>query len=80
MSKDKIKIELTRNQANLIAWALDAGKDQYEKHLMHDGWDDTTPPIIRSTLQTHKRFNRAISTFLKKVNEPGRSVCKGLTD
>lgn len=69
MRPKKINIDLTQKQAHLIYWALCAGIDQYEKHLMHDDWDAVETPrsVVANTHKTHKDFCRAIKLFHTKV-------------
>lgn len=63
----KIRIELTRRQADLIDWALWAAIDQHMKFLMHDDWDNDQVPrsITKARKQCHAALGRAHKTFIR---------------
>lgn len=60
-------IKLTDRQAGLIAWALYAGLDQYQKFLMHDEWDSFMPYQQKvATRRIEKNLKKAIKLFSAK--------------
>jgi len=66
----KLKIELTPKQAQLIRWALAAGLDQFEKHLLHDDWDSGKDQAAKAkTLGYWRDFKKALSLFSEKTDD-----------
>ena len=66
----KIKMEFTPNQMLLITWALHSGLDQFQKHLMHQDWDDRMPKeSIRYVLNNHSKLQKALNTWTNKIKK-----------
>lgn len=63
-----ITVSLTPAQLELILWCIDAGHDQFRKHLMHDGWDDDqTFMEKRRVRRLANRFARAFRMLQRKA-------------
>ena len=61
-------IKFTRKQVELLLWAAHAGLDQYEKHLLHDEWDQGLSSKKRYERSwPQRKFQKTINLLLKKL-------------
>jgi hypothetical protein len=69
--RKRYDISLTKAQADLILWALAAGREQNSKFLFHDDWDAGLTKRERTRrLVLDRQLLKALKTMQSKLIKP----------